>query len=965
MDARSPEERPLVVGRYSLHDVLGHGGSSRVWRAWDGIDARWVAFKRLQGGDPDVRRRVAREALALRNLVLPRVVRLRDQGEDEDGPFLVMDLVVGVPFPGAEGPVDWEWLEPRLVDLLSTMAKVHNAGIIHRDLKPANVLVLPEGHAMVLDFGIARGENLPRVTRPGVAPGTPGFMAPEQHLGAQVDARSDLFAIGVMAWLALTGEYPYPNGVLRTLEAPRLLPRLEELGRPAVPGEVAWVIESMLRLEIDVRAESALHVLSVLRSPDPGLGLPLLDRDVELAQARALLEQRRPLHIVSPRGAGATRFLQALEASMDADVVWAQPSNRPFGSLVAFLGEPAVETLAEARAWFEERLSRFDDIVFVDRMERMDRWSRGLLSAFPLVVRVDGRGPGDVELGPLSVAALYELFDGHERIFRVRTRASQLLHRRTQGLASHVVDELNQWIQLGFGRREGQRIVMETTQLDALESAFVPASIGLPLKTLDADLDDLLAWIWLSQPRATRARLQQVSDLSPWELEAMLEALGDLRCIALDDGRMVPRVPSQVLERLAPEAREVRHAALAGTHPRGALPRIQHLMLGGRSTTAARECAEGVRWAEANGELDRALGLFETLSRSVEGDDQTIVLTALAEVAVTLRTADPLNRALRTLGAHDHHAQIRPWLDLLRACEVLPTSRERAWQMLEPIRAPDETPLGRWVAVIQAESVKNLKTQIRQLCERYEGSPSAVLRDHVRGWRGVAALRERDYQEAIRWHEPRTRSSDPVVRVSGLFNIGVALLERGQLRHAASAARALFEEASAFRLARWEARAEFLLRNIAYREGRPLTPDAELIDAVDLLGIPAVLELILCVECAVAWRYPMPDVGMALLQRIGLPAPNHKSLVRLLLNCFRAAFVEDASLARDCAEQASLVKDQREAVGLQGLALVAEWVPDAAQLAVPLLAKLKGDDVDRRREVMSIREACTRLGLAG
>ena len=151
------ERRGPTAGRYAPEIRLGQGGYATVFRCLDQVTGRPVALKRFRNVDPDSLARVRSEIAAMRSLRFPGVVRLLDEGIDEEGAYLVMDLVDGKPFPGPEAPVTWEQLRPTLLALLRILMRVHAAGVIHRDLKPANVLVsCADCTIKIADFGLSR-----------------------------------------------------------------------------------------------------------------------------------------------------------------------------------------------------------------------------------------------------------------------------------------------------------------------------------------------------------------------------------------------------------------------------------------------------------------------------------------------------------------------------------------------------------------------------------------------------------------------------------------------------------------------------------------------------------------------------------------------------------------------------------------------------------------------------------------
>lgn len=213
----APSHQGLVAGRYELHEVLGRGGFGEVFASMDRITGERCALKLLHPAAPGFDRQARLEVAALRWLSLPGVVRLRDSGHWGGRVWLAMDLVEGVRFP--TGPTPWAELAPLLRRLLETVARLHANGVLHLDLKPHNVLVDPSGRPWVLDFGLARGRALTAEARTHGA--SVPWAAPEQILGRPVDERTDLYAVGVMAFHALTGAPP-------TLDRERALVGLPE-----------------------------------------------------------------------------------------------------------------------------------------------------------------------------------------------------------------------------------------------------------------------------------------------------------------------------------------------------------------------------------------------------------------------------------------------------------------------------------------------------------------------------------------------------------------------------------------------------------------------------------------------------------------------------------------------------------------------------------------------------------------
>ena len=252
-----PVER-IIDGKYRLDRRLGHGGMGAVYEATDLDLQRKVAAKVMLGnlfGNLAALRRFEREAQAVARLNHPNIVAVHDFGRiGAEGAYLVMERIYGGTWRAAlneQGALSPSLLADWLGQLLDGLDAAHNARVVHRDLKPENVLVVPIGpHASrikIVDFGLATldesGETQQkRLTTPGVLLGTLGYMSPEQLRGLECDERSDLFAVGVMAFEALTGVRPF---VARSL--PEMLAAIEHqqfqaanTSRAAIASAAFW-----------------------------------------------------------------------------------------------------------------------------------------------------------------------------------------------------------------------------------------------------------------------------------------------------------------------------------------------------------------------------------------------------------------------------------------------------------------------------------------------------------------------------------------------------------------------------------------------------------------------------------------------------------------------------------------------------------------------------------------------------
>jgi serine/threonine-protein kinase len=211
----------VLSSRYRLEHPLGEGGMGRLFAAVDQQLGRRVAIKLIREDvdEPSSRDRVLREARAAAVLSHPHACQLFEVGEHDGFPFLVMELLDGEPLSTRleRGPMSKGEAADVILPLMDALSAFHKAGLIHRDLKPANVFLTSQG-VKLLDFGLARrtprsdAVTVPALTVPGAITGTMRYMAPEQLTGDPIDARTDIFAVGVMLFEMLTGRVPFGSG---------------------------------------------------------------------------------------------------------------------------------------------------------------------------------------------------------------------------------------------------------------------------------------------------------------------------------------------------------------------------------------------------------------------------------------------------------------------------------------------------------------------------------------------------------------------------------------------------------------------------------------------------------------------------------------------------------------------------------------------------------------------------------
>ena len=285
LSAVLPDHRvgSTIDGQFTILGVLGSGGMGVVYRALQHSMEREVALKLLRSdaaADTQAVRRFLQEARAVSRMRHPNVITVFDFGQTLAGElYLVMELLEGHTLAEElrlQGPLPPERARHVAMQMCDAIHHAHEQGLVHRDLKPDNVFVVSspsrrQDFVKVLDFGVAKIhhiEGAERITASGVLFGTPGYIAPEQIMGAPVDRRADIYSLGVVLFEMLTGRLPFDDPAPMKQLLAHLShepPRVTDFCQPgAVSSEIEGLVDRCLAKDPETRPQTALHLADAL-----------------------------------------------------------------------------------------------------------------------------------------------------------------------------------------------------------------------------------------------------------------------------------------------------------------------------------------------------------------------------------------------------------------------------------------------------------------------------------------------------------------------------------------------------------------------------------------------------------------------------------------------------------------------------------------------------------------------------
>jgi tetratricopeptide (TPR) repeat protein/predicted Ser/Thr protein kinase len=262
----------MLADRYEILELLGQGGMGAVYKARDTELDRLVALKLIRpelASNPEILRRFKQELILAREVTHRNVIRIFDLGQAKGIKFITMEFVEGRDLRAVlkdRGKIPPDETVQIIAQVCRALESAHAAGVVHRDLKPQNIMLDAKDRVYVMDFGIAHSLETPGMTQTGALMGTPEYMSPEQARGMQVDARSDLFALGIIFYEMLTGVSPYKaDTAIATL-----LKRTQERAQPpadvdpTIPKNLSDVVMKCLEIDRDQRYSTAREILEDL-----------------------------------------------------------------------------------------------------------------------------------------------------------------------------------------------------------------------------------------------------------------------------------------------------------------------------------------------------------------------------------------------------------------------------------------------------------------------------------------------------------------------------------------------------------------------------------------------------------------------------------------------------------------------------------------------------------------------------
>lgn len=365
-------DTPTTISKYQIQGVLGQGGMGIVYRAFDPAIHRPVAIKTITKSalDPaDLQYALTRfrhEAQAVGRLTHPRITQIYDYGEDLDIAYIVMELVNGQSlFHHIQNQVIFGLKEigEMIRQLLDGLGYAHELGVVHRDIKPSNILINDDGRLKLTDFGIARLDSS-TLTQVGEIMGSPGYMPPEQFLGTDIDARSDIYSVGVIAYELLANRRPFTGNNAEVMrQALNERPVNPSDYNPLISVQLDWAVQKALAKKQADRFQAAKDFSDAFVK-----GIEASIRQGQRPPEAAIVDE--PTQRIDPKLIQAARMLAGMQQAKIADAPTQPDAPAPARVEPVAPAAPAAAVVPTATATANGAAKKAR-ILFVDDEERI------------------------------------------------------------------------------------------------------------------------------------------------------------------------------------------------------------------------------------------------------------------------------------------------------------------------------------------------------------------------------------------------------------------------------------------------------------------------------------------------------------------------------------------------------------------------------------------------------------------